>query len=183
MVKHYIIITLFLLIATVVSAQSSSTPKEVGFQISSISPEFPSTFSAFYKKQKSENVYRRVRFVSGRLSFFTLDDDRTDFDFFAGIAIGKEKRRSLDRKLIFYRGPEYNFNLSANSVIGGGTVGFGLGFGYVFGLQHNFNEFWSVNMETIPGVGVNLSFAEEDANFLFNSGLSNLVSLGLVRRF
>ena len=181
--KHYILTFISLVFATVLAAQSSSTPKEVGIQISSISAEFPSTFSAFYKKQKSENVYRRVRFVSGRLSFFTLDDDNTDFDFFAGIAIGKEKRRSLDRKLMFYRGPEYNFNLSANSVIGGGTVGFGVGFGYVLGLQHNFNEFWSVNLETIPSAGVNLSFAEENTNFLFNSGFSNQVSLGLVRRF
>jgi hypothetical protein len=179
--KHFILSCLCVVLATAVTAQSTSVPREVGIQLSGINFDGFTPFSAFYKKQKSENVFRRYRFVVGNLGLESTEDDAV-FVFNAGFAIGREKRRALDRKLIGYRGPEFSFNLGAGS-FGEGFVSIDAGLGYVLGLQHNFNEFWAINIETIPSAGINLRFSEENGSGGLNVGLSNQVSLGVLRRF
>jgi hypothetical protein len=197
MQKHHKLSLFFLLLVTVLSAQGPGVPKEVGIQIRGINFNGVTSFSAFYKKQKAENVFKRYSFIVGNIDFQDAADRKSSLTLNAGLAVGREKRRSLDRKLVFYRGPEFRFNinLASNEVIFSnnfpGTVviqrssyNFGVGFGYVVGLQHNFNDLWAINLETIPSVRVNANFfSDSDTAVSAGAGLSNIVSLGIVRRF
>jgi hypothetical protein len=170
---------------TTLSAQDAAKPRrEVGLQFGSIDFDGGS-FSAFYKKQKKENVYRRVRFVSGNLLLGFLEEDFR-LNFGAGIAIGKEKRKALDSKLEFYQGPEFAIDFSVFTTADDDVTPILLrpSFGWVLGLQHSFNDRWAVNIETIPGVFVAANITGNEAEGLFfGGGLSNNVSLGLVRKF
>lgn len=167
------------------AAQETRTPREVGLQFSRLDFDGGSGFSAFYKKQKKENVYRRIRFFSSNLAFASVEEDFS-FNFSAGFAIGREKRKSLDSKLQFYQGPEFALQLSLAS-LGEDDLRFGVSpsFGWVLGLQHSFNERWAVNLETIPGVAVSADIRGESGpnTVAFNAGFNNFVSLGLLRKF
>jgi hypothetical protein len=56
--------------------------------------------------------------------------------------------------------------------------------GYVFGLQHSFNERWAINLETIPGVRVEaLLLPGDNYDISLDAVASNAVSLGVVRKF
>lgn len=179
------VFALLAIFSTALSAQDAAKPRrEVGLQFSSIDFD-GGAFSAFYKKQKKENVYRRFRFVSGNLVLGFLEED-FQFDFGVGIAVGKEKRKALDSKLEFYQGPEFALNLSLFTTADDDVTPFLVrpSFGWVLGLQHSFNDRWAVNIETIPSVFVaaNVTGSETEGLFL-GGGLSNNVSLGLVRKF
>ena len=106
----------------------------------------------------------------------------------AGIAIGREKRKTLDSKLDFYQGPEVSAQLGL-ATLGedNANVLISAGFGWVLGLQHSFNERWAVNLETIPGLSLVGDFYGEDSSGLssvgFNARFNNFVSIGLVRKF
>ena len=168
-------------------AQDSKPKREVGLQFSSLDFDGGSGFSAFFKKQKKENVYRRIRFFSGGLSAISLEED-FNFSINAGIAIGREKRKTLDSKLDFYQGPEVSAQLGL-ATLGedNANVLISAGFGWVLGLQHSFNERWAVNLETIPGLSLVGDFYGEDSSGLssvgFNARFNNFVSIGLVRKF
>lgn len=198
MQKHHTLSLFFLFLVTLLTAQSNSTPKEVGLQLRGINFNGFTSFSAFYKKQKAENVFTRYRFIFGNIGFQVIEEAKDRFDFSAGLAIGREKRRSIGQKLIFYRGPEFSFNINAASNEFLQTVqfgnqppidirrsyfGVGVGFGYVVGLQHNFNDLWAINAETIPSVNVSALLSNPSNSGSINAGLSNGVSLGIVRRF
>ncbi len=166
------------------SAQDAKPKREVGLQFSRFDFDGGSGFSAFLKKQKKENVYRRIRLFSSGLSFTTTEE--TDlFNINAGIAIGREKRKSLDSKLEFYQGPEFSVSLAAVSIDEDDLrILIAPGFGWVLGLQHSFNERWAVNVETIPGATISFdSFSNADGEISFNAGFNNSVSIGLVRKF
>ncbi len=181
----FFVLLLHLFLHQDLSPQNTSAKREVGLSFSSIDFDGGTGFSAFYKKQLRENVYRRIRFFSGRLSAGAADEEFT-FDFSAGIAIGREKRRSLDPKLEFYQGPEFFIQVGLSSPSEDDVrMNFTPGFGWVLGLQHSFNERWAVNLETIPSVSVSANIngdAGPDSVF-FNAGFNNLVSLGLIRKF
>ncbi len=165
-------------------AQDTKPKREVGLQFSSFDFDGGSGFSAFFKKQKKENVYRRIRLFSGGLSFRSTEETNF-FDFSAGIAIGREKRKSLDAKLEFYQGPEFAVNLGVASLDDDNLrLRIAPAFGWVLGLQHSFNERWAVNVETIPSASIAFdSFSNADGELAFNAGFSNAVSIGLVRKF
>jgi|GEM_PF-718321 len=165
-------------------AQDTKPKREVGLQFNSFDFDGGSGFSAFFKKQKKENVYRRIRLFSGGLSFRSTEETNF-FDFSAGIAIGREKRKSLDAKLEFYQGPEFAINLAVGS-LNDDDLGLTIApaFGWVLGLQHSFNERWAVNVETIPRASVAFdNFSNADGEIAFNAGFNNAVSIGLVRKF
>lgn len=167
------------------SAQNAKPPREVGLQFSSLDLN-GGGFSAFYKKSKKENVYRRIRFFSGTLSAGSVSEE-FNFLLAAGIAIGREKRTALDSKLQFYHGPEFAVEASISAISESDAhVFIRPGFGWVLGLQHSFNDRWAVNLETIPRASLTID-AFADGNgvdvFQFNAGISNAVSLGLVRKF
>ncbi len=179
-------ITIFLAVffSFSLSAQDAKPRREVGLQFNSFDFDGGSGFSAFFKKQKKENVYRRIRFFSGGLSFRSTEEINF-FNFSAGIAIGREKRKALDSKLEFYQGPEFAINLGVASV-GEDDLNLTIApaFGWVLGLQHSFNERWAVNVETIPRASIGFdTVSNADGELAFNAGFSNAVSIGLVRKF
>ena len=185
-----ILISLFVaLLATSIShlhAQTSDGKKrEVGVSFSSINFDGSNSFNAFYKKEKRENVYRRINFAIGGLGLFGMNDN-TIVSFNAGMSVGREKRKTLDRKLQFYRGPVFSFNTSfITGDIDDARLDLSAGLGIVFGLQHSFNELWAINLETIPSLNVGLNVGDFDNNnsFALGVGGSNRVSLGIVRKF
>lgn len=182
--SYSLLILVLFFFSTQLTAQTAQKPREVGLQFSSLDFDGGSGFSAFYKKQLKENVYRRIRLFSGGLSFSSTEETIL-FNLNAGIAIGREKRKSLDPKLVFYQGPEFSAGFSVTA-IDEDEMRFFIrpAFGWVLGLQHSFNERWAVNLETIPGATITVeSFSEDEGVFSFNAGFNNLVSLGLVRKF
>lgn len=179
-----ITILLALVFITTVSAQNATPRREVGLQFNRFDFDGDSGFSAFFKKQKKENVYRRIRFFSGGLGFRSVEE-KNFFNFSAGIAIGREKRKTLDAKLEFYQGPEFAVNLSLASLDDDDLgVSVAPAFGWVLGLQHSFNERWAVNVETIPQASIGFTnYSNKDGDLFFNAGFNNTVSIGLVRKF
>ncbi len=164
------------------TAQDSSPNREIGLQFSNVNFSGDGAFSMFFKKEIKENVYRRIRAFYGNVGLI-FSESNSIFNGSAGIAIGREKRKALDEKLLFYQGPEVSISAGAshnNFSVYSGNVRFG----WVVGLQHSFNERWAINLEAIPGIGVGLSGASNvDAQVQTNLGLSSNVSLGIVRKF
>ena len=179
-------IVLAVFTTSALSAQDGNPPREVGIQFSSLDFDGGGGFSAFFKKQKKENVYRRIRFFYGNIS---VGEQREEFQFdvSTGIAIGREKRKMLDSKLEFYQGPEFALRLDVSSFLETQSqISVTPSFGWVLGLQHSFNERWAVNLETIPGASISFyaNTNDEDSRSLnFNAGLKNAVLIGLVRKF
>ena len=166
-------------------AQSTAKKREVGVQFSGIDFNGNNNFGGFYKKQLSENKYRRIRFFSGNLSADVVNEEFL-FGLSVGAAIGREKRRSLDDRLEFYSGPEISFSLGFQSRTDIDATSFSLfpRFGYVFGLQHSFNERWAINLETNPGIRVGILLLPDDnQNFSLDATVNNAVALGVVRKF
>lgn len=190
--KHYKIIVRFTLgflglafLPSMSSAQDSKPAREVGLQFNTVDLS-GGGFSAFYKKQKKENVYRRIRFFSGSFSLGVANEE-FNFSVSAGAAMGREKRKALDSKLVFYQGPEFSASFKVTSLNETESQVYIIpGFGWVLGLQHSFNDRWAVNMETTPNVSVYFyaNTNNEDYRLLsINGDFSNTVSLGLVRKF
>lgn len=180
-----IAVALFATSFSTLHAQTDGKKREVGIQFSGINFDGFTSFNALYRKQKSENVYRRIRATFGNVGLLS-NDDQTRVTFNAGIAIGREKRKTLDRKLEFYRGPEFRFGLGLSaSDTDDGQIDFNASFGYVLGLQHSFNDLWAINLETIPSVGASIGLGDDSINeyFSIGAGFSNAVSLGVVRKF
>ncbi len=165
-------------------AQTESKKREVGIQLGGLNFDGSTSFNGLYRKQKRENVYRRIRATFGNISFVSIDDEAF-ITFNAGISIGREKRKMLDRQLEFYRGPEFSASVSLLTLEGDGIAAFNVGFGYIFGLQHSFNELWAVHLEAVPSIGV--SFATggniDNVTVIAGAGVSSAFSLGIVRKF
>lgn len=171
--------------APAVRAQNDKPVREIGLQFSGLNFNGNSSFSVFYKKQKKENVFRRIRFTYGSLGAQVANEDFA-VNLGGGIAIGREKRKTLDPKLEFYQGPEFSAILSVSTVGEENTdLSVQAGFGWVLGLQHSFNARWAVNLETIPRVNVNVgtSTGRDVTAYGLSAAASNTVSLGLLRRF
>ena len=183
----YLLLAFVLVIFTASSltAQDGNPRREVGLQFSSLNFD-GGGFSAFFKKQKKENVYRRIRFFYGNISVGEQQEE-FQFDVSTGIAIGREKRKMLDSKLEFYQGPEFALRLDVSSFLETQSqISVTPSFGWVLGLQHSFNERWAVNLETIPGASISFyaNTNDEDSRSLnFNAGINNAVLIGLVRKF
>jgi hypothetical protein len=112
--------------------------------------------------------------------------DQSVFNLGGGIAWGKERRKNLGPKTMFFRGFEYQagFGGSVRSQGNNDSFNANVGLGYVLGLQHTFNEYWAVNVETIPGVSAGFGSSGDD-NYVvsLNGGFSNTVSVGVMYRF
>lgn len=181
--KRHLFSLLLCLIGATGFAQTNEKSREVGLQFSNLDLGGNNSFSAFYKKQIKENTYRRFRATAGSAGFITSDGDIDQFSIGLSLAAGREKRKQLDRKLSFYRGFEIQGSTNYQTINGTDFIGLGLRGGLVFGLQHQFNEFWAINLETIPGLGVNLNGTDGNWRSSVNAGFSNQVSIGILRRF
>ena len=172
------------------TAQDASPRREVGIQVNAINFNGNNAFSAFFKKEVKENVYRRFRVFYGNFGADFILNSAT-YNGSAGIAIGTEKRKALDSKLVFYQGPELSasfgithVNLSSMNTTDFSRYTANARLGWVVGLQHSFNERWAINLETIPGIGFGLSGeTNSDPDFQTNIGFNSNVSIGFVRKF
>ena len=176
---------LFAATFSTLQAQETGKKHEIGLQFNGIDLNGFNSFNVLYRKQKSENVYRRIRASFGDINVDNRNET-TRLGFSARVNIGQEKRKLLDRKLEFYRGPEFGlgFGFSGGDVPDN-RVNVNASFGYVLGLQHSFNELWAVNLEAIPGIAVRFSVGdvEENDSFGLDAYASTSVSLGVVRKF
>jgi hypothetical protein len=154
--------------------------REVGLQLKGLNFNGFTPFEGFYKREIRENVYRRWSVGAG---YIRASRQNELFDFFAGgsASLGREKRRKLDTHLWFFQGP----NCSLNGSLGNRSLILGPAFGWIIGLQHDLNKHWSVNIETIPSVGLEIAYAipNNRAIALFTGNFSTNAALSLVRRF
>lgn len=179
---HIVTFGLSLLFFTSLSAQSDAK-REVGLQFSGINFSGFNSFGAFYKKQISENKYRRIRFFTGRASTFIADDVTTVTLFLAG-AIGREKRRSLGERLELYTGPEFSGAVGYQKPAEGSIFTVTGGAGFVLGLQHSFGELWAIQIETVPTLRVGMAWLNGDyVQTTLDADISNSVAFGVVRKF
>lgn len=166
------------------SLHAQDAPKrEVGIQLYGLNFNGNNSFSGFYKKQLRENTYRRLQFFAGRISS-NFSEDASEANIYLAAAIGREKRKSLDPHLEFYRGPQFGISTSFQSVDERTAVNVFGDIGYVLGLQHSFNDRWAIQIETVPTVSLGVSFAEDSPTTgLVQANISNSVALGVARKF
>jgi hypothetical protein len=128
-------------------------------------------------------VYRRLSLYGSAGGNY--NENYNSFSFSGGVTVGREKRKSLDDKLMFFQGPLVGVSAGLYSVDGkygdGNIQG---SFNWAFGLQHSFNKYWAVNIETDPGVSLNV-YKQRGLGERVNAqaNVSNRVSVGLVRKF
>lgn len=173
-------------------AQKTAARKEVGLGFTGLNFNSSNAFSAFFKKEIKENVYRRLSFFLGNIGLSNTSSDQTRFDASIGFGIGREKRKALDEKLWFYSGPQWTLNTflqvaTNNRQTTSNTYNLNAGIGYILGLQHNLNDRWAINLETIPSFSVGYQWDNRTGvsaySVAFNTYLSNTVRVGIVRRF
>ncbi|GAB4008677.1 hypothetical protein GCM10028808_15380 [Spirosoma migulaei] len=176
---------LFLLGTSSVYAQNAPT-REIGLRISSFD-----NIGLIYKKQLSENTYRRYRLAFGNLSANFIGSNSL-IGFSAGGAIGKEKRRPINDKLQFVYGTELIASIGLNSSStgnltisdgNGGTTTYtgsnllivtpSVGVGFVLGAQYNFNPKWYLSAELIPSITASGSFGNGSSLYSFQAGFNS----------
>jgi Skp family chaperone for outer membrane proteins len=111
---------------------------------------------------------------------------------FDSIDVTDRAIKALDEKLWFYSGPQWTLNTflqvaTNNRQTTSNTYNLNTGIGYILGLQHNLNDRWAINLETIPSFSVSYQWdnrtGSESETFSANAFLSNAVRVGIVRRF
>lgn len=173
---------------------------EIGLRLTRFNLE---DFSVIYKKQRlnQENRYTRIRFIVTDINFSQQEgSDASSFNTIIGAAIGTERRVSLNNRIQFLHGPEWNTFVqyqhtdfgSLQNTSQQNQLGISLGFGYVLGLQYNFNERFYINLETIPSISVSynttkvkfIGFNEKVTQWNANAGSnSDAVALTFAYRF
>lgn len=171
-------------ISSTAFAQTSRGPEEIGLRLSTFE-----NFDFIYKKELSQEVYRRVRFLSTNLQFFTVNE-QTLVNFNVGAAIGKEKRVRLTEKLKFHHGLEPGViiglsNFQDNNFTGRTNFSINPFLGYVLGFQLAVSDRFLLGIETIPSVNIGLNVVQGGgSSFRFNAGFdSNAIALTGVYRF
>ena len=171
--------------ATSLSAQNVDDHKyEVGLRVSGLNFDGFNAFSAIYKKKLAEGKFRRISGTFGGLGL-SNDFNRFSFSFNAGVSVGREKRRPMGKKTTFYTGPVFSVNTGFTK-LERVELNWNLqpGLGAVLGLQYDFNEYWAVNLETIPSGSISLrKFSGSDVGVSVNAGFSSNVVLSLMHKF
>lgn len=166
----------FLLIGFALSSQGQT--KELGIRMTGLQ-----NFDFIYKKEKEPNKYSRIRLGVANISFANIADENVG-NLALGIAMGSERRKAINEKLNFYRGPEPFANL-ALSVVADNTI-FVVqgGLGYVLGFQYNFSEVFYLSAETIPSVSLRFSSGEnvDPSLGIFAGFNSNAVAITVAYR-
>lgn len=142
-----------------------------------------SDFDFIYKKQKNENRYTRVRFVTGD---FTINDFKNfNSALNLGLGYGKEKHKIINEHLSFIKG--WEIIASVGNTIAQEQAFFNVspGLGLVLGFQYDIHENFSLTMETIPSISTYINFAPSGTRVTglsmgFNS---NHIALGLMYKF
>ena len=175
-----------------IHAQEFVGHKEVGLGFTSLNLTGSSSFSAFYKKERKMNEFFRLNFFTGNLDALFRKGNQNRVSTLLGIGFGKEKRRQFDEKLWYYFGPQCSTTIQTgfSSIPSDNEfLNVILGLGYVFGLQHQFNNFWAMNIEIQPGIygTLNSTFVKKGPDsYSFSTGINNFnnsVRLNILRRF
>ncbi|OZI08072.1 hypothetical protein BWI93_11235 [Siphonobacter sp. BAB-5385] len=154
-----------------------------------------------YKKQKSENVYKRYRLAFGNLGLGIVNGSSL-VNFSVGGAIGKEKRKSINDRFQVVYGTEFIPRLTVihspggNVSVNDGTMGSititnagnlllntSLGIGFVLGAQYNISPKWYVSAEIVPTVSLNGTFGSGITIYGLNAAFtsSNVGLTGMYR--
>ena len=190
MKSNWILLIALLLLTFQLHAQDGSS-REIGLRATNLN-----SFGLIYKKQLSENTYRRYRLAFGTLSANFINSS-TIVGFSVGGAIGKEKRRPLSDKLQAVYGTELITSIGLNSSSTGNlTIDNGngntatytgnsivvvtpsVGIGFVIGAQYSINPKWYVSAELIPSIAVSGSFGSGASIYSLQAGF-NSSSAGL----
>ena len=179
------LVAMLCLQAKPVAAQEADDHKyEVGIRFSSLYFNGANAFSAIYKKKLDNGKYRRISGTFGGINFGS-EFRRYNFSLNAGITVGAEKRRQVGKRTSYYTGPSFIFNggfSKQENVESNWNLQPGLG--YVVGLQYEFNEFWAVNLETMPSGTLSLrQFTGTDVGVNASLGFSSNVTLSLMHKF
>jgi hypothetical protein len=158
--------------------QDSSQNQEIGFRTYNMS-----NFGFFYKKQKSENTYSRLRLATGEFGISKLDPFSGSISL--GIAGGLEKRRALSEKLDFITGFELMCTLGSSLTGDNLSLSLTPGIGAVLGVAYMASDKFIVGVETIPTASFKFGYANEDIRIsnLKIQFASSYASLFVVYRF
>ena len=173
--KKVCTLVLFILLT---SSAAYSQMHEVGILTSGLN-----SFGMVYKVQTSENRYlaHKLGVADVRLDF---TENANTVNAQMGYALGFEKRRALNEKLLFVHGFQPAFSL-AMSYADNTNLLLRPSLGYILGFQYNFNEFFYLSLETVPSLSANWVYEEERVNSVaINAGYaSNVAAITLAYRF
>lgn len=130
-------------------------------------------FDFIYKKQLTENSFRRIRVALAEIGF-SITDEVNSYNLQTGIAWGKEKRQSIAEDLLWVHGWEPRVNLRFNLTSyrdddippqdsNDWELGITPGIGYILGFQYNVSDRFYVSLESIPSFGLNFTARRGDA--------------------
>ncbi|MCI1267098.1 MAG: hypothetical protein LKG19_11040 [Saprospiraceae bacterium] len=160
-----------------------SLSKEVGIRIGGYGG-----YSFVFKKEQSENKFRRVRINAGKIDF-KKNNNIQSYNLLASVTMGIEKRASLTNNFYIFHGwePGLTFGFSGDKELK--SIQINPFVGYVFGFMYNLNDKFIIGIETLPNIYINTSInpvqgekadTNLSAGFDFNS---NLIALNLAYRF
>jgi hypothetical protein len=158
--------------------------REIGIRMPNFS-QFNFRFDFVYKKQKTEDKYRRVRFINGGFNVREIKGFRNTFHL--AMAVGKEKRKPITNKIYWVQGLEFIGSINQSHSEPELQVNVNPALGIVLGFQYNINEKFRATLETIPSLGGSVGYNSiskkvdvRNLGFGFNS---NAVSLNLLYAF
>jgi hypothetical protein len=190
MKKHLILLAVVAIAssmyAPILSAQATDGHQhEVGLNFYGLNFNGSNSFSAIYKKKLAEGKFRRISGTFGGINFQRSTDHQLYFNINAGLSIGREKRKAVGRKTMFYSGPEFSIGTSfSKSEKIKPTWNMMPSIGYILGIQHDFNEYWGINLEIVPGGGISVSkYSGQDIAFSVQGNFSSTAALGLIYKF
>jgi len=161
---------------------SQSNQRELGLRFTSLD-----SFSFIYKKEKSENKFTRFRVGVIGLNYSRYAENNDAFNIGIAMALGQEKRKSLNSKLQFVHGWEPYLSATANLPEGSDfNIRINPRIGYVLGFQYNLFKDFYVNIETIPGLGARFQIDETglDDRFTLDAGFnSGAIAISVLYRF
>lgn len=184
------LIMLFLLISMIIhteklhsqSENSHPVKRELGLRFSGFND-----FNLMYKKSKSDNIYRRHRFLISSFLFSTRDNS---FSSNIGYAFGKETRRSIKDDFGWYIGPEYRFSILYNSreineSDRSRQVTIQPSLGLVIGFYLDISDRIILSAEVIPAITAGYTgFTDADDTLMIDATLStNATALTLMYQF
>lgn len=162
----------FLLLAitlvSVITALQAQTSREIGLRLWGLND-----FDFIYKKQLTDNTFRRIRVAVAEVGF-GITDEVNNYNIRTGVAWGKENRRPVAEDLLWVHGWEPRisvgfemFSYRDEGVPGGDsdnwTLNVNPGIGYILGFQYNVSERFYVSLESIPSFGLNFTSRKGDA--------------------
>ncbi len=117
-------------------------------------------FGLMYKKHRKNNSFFRLSLASMNYSLINRSDSYFH-NFSSSITIGREKRKEIHDNLYLVRGWDFLGGISSAA----GVNYFGIGVGYVLGLQYNLNQKFALGLEATPGITGNIIVRDYDFEF------------------